>query len=324
MSKTVLITGSMGYIGSHTAKLFKEAGWTVIGVDRAQTIPEAAYYLDQFLMDDYVQITATAAQVNYADAIVHCAGSILVGASIKDPTEYYNNNSAKTNQLLGLLAKRKWPGTLVFSSTAATYGTPKLKQQCVETDYTRPINPYGWSKLFCERIIKDHCLAHNMRSVILRYFNASGADLDGTLGHIKDDTHLIPRILSAYQNDQYFELYGNDYNTSDGTCVRDYLHVWDIARAHLTAATMPLLPGQFEVYNLGTNQGFSNLEVIQTCQDVVNDNIKYRVVDKRPGDPDYLVANSTKFMTATNWHPIYSDIDTIVKSAWGWQKRYKL
>ena len=324
MTKTAIITGSMGYIGSHTAKLFREAGWIVIGVDRSNTIPEAANYIDQLLVDDYVQITATAAEVNRADAIIHCAGSSLVGPSIKDPTDYYNNNSARTNSLLGLLAKRKWSGNFVFSSTAATYGTPKLKQMCVETDYTRPINPYGWSKLYCERIIEDHCTAHNMRGVALRYFNAAGADLESKLGHIKEDSHLIPRILTAYQKGVDFELYGNDYATHDGTCVRDYLHVHDIARAHLIAAEMSLSAGQFEVFNLGTNQGLSNLEIIKSCESIVNDTIKYRVVNKRPGDPDYLVANSTKFMNATQWIPIYSDIETIVKSAWNWQKRYKL
>ena len=315
----------MGYIGSHTAKVFKEAGWRVVCVDRAQTIPQAAAYIDQLIVDDYARTAPVTAVIEKVDAIIHCAGSSLVGPSILDPGEYYNNNSSKTNLMMEGLAKQQWYGMVVFSSSAATYGIPESGSYCYEQDPTNPISPYGRSKLFCEHIIRDHCLAHGIRGVALRYFNAAGADLDGQLGHVEDDSHIIPRVLSAHQNNVQFQLYGNDYQTKDKTCVRDYLHVTDIARAHLAATTMPLSQlslGGFEIYNLGTNKGYSNLDILNACADIVDDTINYRVLSRRVGDPDFLVASSEKFSTHTGWKPIYSDLRTIVQTAWRWQQRY--
>ena len=325
MTKTVVVTGAMGFIGSHTSKIFKEAGWRVIGVDRYATIPQASRYMDQLFHDDFAQIAATAVVTNQADTVIHCAGTSLVGPSMFDPGEYYHNNCAKTNTMLDDLALRHWNNTVVFSSSAATYGAPTHNRSLMETDALDPISPYGWSKLFCERIIKDHCRAHNIKGVALRYFNACGADPDKTLGHVEDDTHLIPRILSAYQNKKPFTLYGNNYNTPDGTCIRDYLHVADIARAHLHAAELGLVTlaaGEFRAYNLGTNQGHSNLEVIQASEKAVNDKIEYIILDRRSGDPDRLIANSDCFQRDTRWQPYYSDIETIVRTSWDWQQRY--
>jgi len=320
-TKQVVITGAMGYIGSHTAKVFKQAGYYVIGVDRTLTISKAAPFLDQMLVADYIDAAATAAIVNKVDAIIHCAGTSLVGPSVHNPGEYYNNNVAKTNTLLDQL--RGWPGTIVFSSSAATYGN-FCQNPISESEIQAPMNPYGWSKLMCEQVIQDHCQARGYRGVALRYFNACGADADGELGHVADATHLIPRILSAYQNKRPFTLYGNDYDTVDGTCIRDYLHVTDIAHAHLEAVCLAdgVDAGDFAAYNLGTQTGHSNLEVLKICSKVVGEEINYTVVERRKGDPDRLIADSTKFKIKTSWRPHHSNIENIVSTAWQWQKQY--
>lgn len=320
-TKRVVITGAMGYIGSHTAKVFKQAGYYVIGVDRTLTISKAAPFLDQMLVADYIDAAATAAIVNKVDAIIHCAGTSLVGPSVHNPGEYYNNNVAKTNTLLDQL--RGWPGTIVFSSSAATYGN-FCQNPISESEIQAPMNPYGWSKLMCEQVLQDHCQARGYRGVALRYFNACGADADGELGHAADATHLIPRILSAYQNKRPFILYGNDYNTVDGTCIRDYLHVTDIAHAHLEAVCLAdgFDASNFTAYNLGTQTGHSNLEVLKICSQVVGEEINYTVVGRRTGDPDCLIADSTKFKIKTCWRPHHSNIENIVSTAWQWQKQY--
>lgn len=323
MNKKIIITGATGFIGGHTAKVFKQAGYTVIGVDHAHTIPETAQYLDQLLVDDFVDVTATAANHNSVDAIIHCAGTSLVGPSMLNPHLYYWNNSSKTNNMLEKLHTTGWHGKVVFSSSAATYGIPAGNQPLVETDSQLPISPYGWSKLFCEQIIHDHCVAHGFRGVALRYFNACGCDPDATIGHVANDTHMIPRVLSAYKNNQAFCLYGDDYNTPDGTCVRDYLHVMDIAHAHLEAVCLAdgMPAGSFGAYNLGTGSGFSNKEIIQACARAVGNTIDYRVVERRAGDPDLLIANSDQFQQHTAWRPRFSDIDTIVSTAWQWESK---
>jgi UDP-glucose-4-epimerase GalE len=324
MNKKVIITGAMGFIGSHTAKTFKQAGYHVIGIDLKDTIPQATAYLDQLFVDDFVYITPDAAVVNDVDAIIHCAGTSLVGPSIADPYTYYNNNSAKINTVLDSLHNKGWHGTFVFSSSAATYGIPLDNRQLYETDTQLPISPYGQSKLFGEHIIKDHCRAHGFRGIALRYFNAAGCDEDGTLGHVVDDTHMIPRVLSAYRQQQLFNLYGNDYYTADGTCIRDYLHVTDIAQAHLAAVHLAekSKPGEFNAYNLGTGTGHSNLEIIKACNRAVKGTVDFVTQARRIGDPDYLVANSDLFQITTGWRPVNSSIDNIVSTAWAWEQKH--
>jgi UDP-glucose-4-epimerase GalE len=328
MSKSVLITGVAGFIGSHTAKVFKEAGYKVFGIDWHTHRPESCQYIDQLFIDDFAGVAGFVAAQNNVDAIVHCAGTSLVGPSLFDPYTYYNNNSAKTNIMLQDLVDQSpaWRGTVVFSSSAATYGIPTNPGNIAEYDPKQPISPYGWSKLFCERIIQDHCSANSFKGIALRYFNACGCDPDQTLGHLEDDTHMVPRVLSAYQNKKDFTLYGNDYNTPDGTCIRDYLHVMDIAHAHLEAVRLAetMMPAEFRAYNLGTGQGYSNKEIIDTARRVVDDYINVTVQGRRVGDPDKLVANSSEFQKDTFWKPKYSDIETIVRTTWEWQKNLPL
>jgi len=323
MSRSVIITGALGFIGAHTAKVFKEAGCRVIGIDRHCTIPEAAKYLDHWIMGDFADFVATTADLEKVGVVVHCAGTSLVGPSIGNPGEYYSNNVAKTNQMLVELSD--WRGIIVFSSSAATYGN-KCTSPIPETAPTQPINPYGWSKLMCEQVIQDHCQAHQHRGVILRYFNAAGADADVDLGHVADDTHMIPRVLSAHQRQEPFTLYGDNYNTRDGTCIRDYLHVTDIAQAHLEAVRLAhtMTPGESRIYNLGTGRGHTNQEIVAGCSRVVGAPITYQMGDPRAGDPDELVADSTAFQSATPWRPVNSDIENIISTAWNWQKRYNV
>lgn len=325
MTKTVVITGAMGFVGSHTAKVFKANGYRVIGIDREETIRGAGQYLDAWLKDDFVNVLAIAAKDN--SPIIHCAGTSLVGPSILNPAEYYENNSAKTNRALESLANSDWQGTFVFSSSAATYGYPDDGMALIkETDPQLPISPYGWSKLFCEKIIKDHAYARGFKGIALRYFNACGCDPDGTLGHNVDDTHLIPRILSAHQNGKPFIMYGNDYATPDGTCIRDYLHVMDIAQAHLAAVELgeTMNAGEFGAYNLGTGYGISNGVVVESCSTIVGEPINVSYGPRRIGDPDALIASSQLFRDKTGWFAKSSDIGTIVKTAWNWQKNLPL
>lgn len=325
MTKKVLITGAMGFIGGHTAKIFKEAGYHVYGVDQCSTIPESQKYIDSLYLKDFVDSYFLAFYYDI-DTIIHCAGTSLVGPSINNPHLYYWNNSFKTNDFLEGLKSRKWSGKIIFSSSAAVYGIPKNNLPLVESDHKDPISPYGQSKLFCEKIIADHCQAHGFKGIALRYFNASGCDADQTIGHVIDDTHMIPRVLSAFQHFRPFDLYGNDYNTPDGTCIRDYLHVTDIANAHLEAVCLAetLDTGRFQAFNLGTKFGTSNKEIIDACQRVVGDDILVNYTERRIGDPDFLVADSSSFQSLTSWRPINSDIDNIVQTAWNWQKNLPL
>jgi len=221
-----------------------------------------------------------------------------------------------------MLAGHDWHGVVVFSSSASTYGLPKNNQPLVETDAQWPISPYGWSKLFCERVLADHCPADNIRGIALRYFNASGCSADVSLGHTAADTHIVPRVLSAYRSGTVLTLYGDDYDTPDGTCVRDYLHVTDIAQAHLAAVTLAqnMQPNEFRAYNLGTGVGYSNKEIVDTCSLVVGNKIDYQLGPRRSGDPDFLVADSSLFQEHTNWAPKNSSLHNIVKTAWEWQK----
>ena len=324
MNKTVIITGSLGFIGSHTAKAFKESGYRVIGIDCGPIPKTSNKFVDVFLHEDYSTATANIAIAEKVDIIIHIAGTSLVGPSLSDPGLYYNNNVSKTNTMLQNLSINGWHGLIVFSSSAAVYGnncTVPIKEDSIKS----PISPYGHSKLMIEQILKDHCAAHSFKAIALRYFNACGCDVDGELGNGKVDTHLIPIIVESILTKQPLTINGNDYNTPDKTCIRDYLHVTDIANAHVACVALSekLDNRMFEAYNLGTGTGYSNLEIVNKCIGISDATLEYKFGPRRFGDPDALIADPTKFILDSNWKPKYSDLTSIVQTTYNWMKTLK-
>lgn len=319
-TKRVIITGAMGFIGSHTAKAFQQAGYYVIGIDRAWTIPDAAIFLNEMIIDDFVDITAKVAKINNIDTIIHIAGTSLVGPSIDNPGEYYDNNVAKTNRMLEDIAQQGQKVTIIFSSSAATYGN-ECSVPIVEEAQGIPVSPYGHSKKMCEYVIESHSHAYGHKGIALRYFNACGCDPDNELGNNWNDTHLIPRVVQSALERTTLTINGNDFSTNDGTCIRDYLHVSDIADAHVKAVELAnkLDSGIFKAYNLGTGVGISNLEIVQSVSKS-GIAVDYKFGPKRFGDPAELVANPTQFMSNTGWHPKHSDLDTIVSTTVKWME----
>ena len=319
-TKNILITGAMGFIGSHTAKAFRRAGYRVIGIDRQMTIPSAARFLDELIVDDFANMTAAVAVERDVCGIIHIAGTSLVGPSIKNPGEYYDNNVGKTNSMLEDLAKRGWTGKIVFSSSAAVYGN-NYTRPWKETDTKNPISPYGHSKSMCEQIISDHSHAYGHRAIALRYFNACGCDPDGELGNVWNDSHLVPSMVQSTLEKIPMTINGIDFSTPDGTCIRDYLHVSDIAEAHVLSISLgdSLDKGAFRVYNLGTGKGISNLEIVRGTQK----GTMFNYGPRRFGDPDELVADPDCFMTDSGWKPKYSQLDTIVSTTFNWMKDLK-
>jgi UDP-glucose 4-epimerase len=313
---TICVTGGAGFVGSHTAKTLKAAGARVIVLDRRRLpLPDTIY--DQFLHDDFAEERVLDyLQGMNVDGFVHCAGTSLVGPSIKNPSEYYNNNVLKNIQLLDHLKEWKIKPFIVFSSSAATYGNP-VNIPIQETDPQIPINPYGESKLVMEHLLRDYGNAYGIRSLSLRYFNACGADVWGSeLGPEEGDTHIIPRLFT----DSPFCLFGDDYSTPDGTCVRDYIHVSDLAIAH-GKACLALSDGhESGCYNLGTNKGYSNQELVEAYRKHVGD-LTVLTGPRREGDPDELVADASAFMKEFHWKPAFSDLETIIKSTADWYNR---
>lgn len=323
-TKTVVITGVLGFIGGHTAKAFKKAGYRVIGIDREWTIKEGSIFCDELIIDDFVNVTATAAVTSNANAIIHIAGTSLVGPSIKNPGEYYRNNTAKTNQMLDDLVDAGWTGSIVFSSSAATYGN-NCAVPIIESAEGIPVSPYGQSKKMCENVIADHTRAFGHKSIALRYFNACGCDRDLELGNTYEDTHLVPRVIHAILENEPFTINGSDFKTKDGTCIRDYLHVTDIANAHIKAVKLcnTFDKGTFKAYNLGTGRGFSNLEIVQTAKYVTKSDIEVKFGQRREGDPDELIAEPSAFIKDAKWEPLQSNLSTILETTYNWMKKTK-
>lgn len=311
----VIVTGSAGYIGGQTALYLRELGYTVYGIDRREPPPGLRGVVDRFLMQDFASDVALSWIIHYQpSAIIHCAGTSLVGPSVANPSEYYNNNVAKTLRLLDIV-KQALPRTrVVFSSSAATYGTPPASLPCQEHFVTRPISPYGESKLMVEQMLASYHRAYGLDYVALRYFNACGADPQARHGQEPGATHIIARVLESIRDQQPFTLYGNNYDTRDGTCIRDYVHVADIARAHTLALSDNIPAG---VYNLGSNSGTSNQQIIDAAERITAQSVQLLLGSRRDGDPDALTADSTKFDTlAGNWKQ-YS-LDDMIQHAWKW------
>ena len=314
--KTVAITGGGGYIGGQTAIYFKEQGWEVTVIDRNPVPDRLAPYVDYFIHDDF-ESKQTLAQLHYTDVIVHCAGSSLVGPSLKDPSQYFENNFVATKRMLDYIVGMKLHPRIVFSSSAAVYGNPMMTP-IAEEDPKNPISPYGLSKLMVEQMLEVYGVAYNLDYVGLRYFNAAGADPKGRHGQEKSATHIIARVMEAIKEQKQFTLNGTGLATEDGTCVRDYVHVHDIAKAHFYC-TEPRVGTGF--YNLSTGMGASNLEILRKCC-AVSGSKPSTVVEGpgRPGDPDTLVASNKKFYETCQWQNEYH-VDDIVEHAWNWYNR---
>lgn len=314
---TVVVTGVAGYIGGQTALRLKDAGHRVIGVDRRVLPSHLQDVCDRFVQEDFSSRHALSIIVlERPDAIVHCAGTSLVGPSVRNPSEYYENNVVNTYFLLEIVRKALPKCKFIFSSSAASYGEPVMVP-IHEVDPAEPVSPYGHSKLMVDRMLESYHQAYGMNSVSFRYFNACGADPQRRHGQEPGGTHIISRVLESLRDNQEFTLYGKDYPTADGTCVRDYVHVDDIARAHCLAIYHDVPPG---VYNLGSNQGVSNQEIIAAAEQVTGKKLQVVTSDARPGDPPQLTASSAKFdLVAGAWR--HYRLDDMIRHAWSWYVR---
>ena len=322
----VLLTGGAGYIGSHTCKALAESGYIPVCFDNLSTGNKWAVKWGSFELGDIRDFERIYSVIKKYEpvAIIHFAASAYVGESVLEPEKYYENNVYGSLALLKAMLQCSVKN-FIFSSTCATYGIP-VSLPINESHPQNPINPYGASKLFVERILKDFNAAYGLRSTILRYFNAAGADPDGEIGECHNpETHAIPLLLqSAMDRSESFVVNGNDYDTTDGTCVRDYVHVCDLASAHVAAVEHTIRHSGVEAYNLGTGNGCSVKELIQSVCDVTGKNVGYRIGPRRAGDPSTLVADPTFANTALGWSPQYKAINTIIEHAWHWHKKSQL
>ena len=315
--KLVLVTGGAGYIGSHCCKLLARHGYLPVVYDNLSTGNRKAVKWGPLIVGDVSDhaALATALRDHAPVAVLHFAASAYVGESVADPAKYYQNNIGGMIALLDCCREAKIVN-FVFSSSCATYGVPDLLP-ITESTPQRPINPYGRTKLICEGMLQDYSLAYGLRYVALRYFNAAGADPDAELGEWHTpETHLIPRaILAAATQTGQLEVFGDDYPTADGTCIRDYIHVSDLAEAHVAALRHLLAGGGDLSVNLGTGIGHSILEVLSTIKRITGKEVPATFKPRRSGDPPILVANAKKAGQLLDFVPKFSDLDTIIKTA---------
>ncbi|MDB5490281.1 MAG: galE [Micavibrio sp.] len=321
--KVVLVTGGAGYIGSHACKALKANGYFPVSYDNLISGNEAAVKWGPLEVGDIRDRQALSAVIKkYRPAsIMHFAALIQVGDSVKNPAEFYDNNIHGSQCLLEE-ARQNGITNMVFSSTAAVYGSP-LSDAITEAHPLRPINPYGNSKLAMENMIRDYSAAYGSQYAILRYFNAAGADDDGQIGTAyKTDTHLVPLLMQVASDKlPQIQIFGTDYDTHDGTAIRDYIHVMDLAEAHVLALRHMMKNKGNLTLNLGTNNGQSVREVVNTVRRITGHTVPAQEFDRRTGDPAVLVANATEAQRILNWQPLYSDIETIVSTAWAWRRK---
>ena len=321
----ILVFGGAGYIGSHTALELVRAGEKVIIADNLvtghrQAIPEGVTFYEGDLHDR--AFLDRVFQTEQIDAVIHFAAFSLVGESVTNPLKYYDNNLCGTKVLLDAMVANH-VDKIVFSSTAATYGEPE-NIPILETDRTCPTNPYGETKLAMEKMFHWTGLAHGMRYVSLRYFNACGADASGTIGEDHNpESHLIPLILQVPNGKrETVSIFGTDYDTPDGTCLRDYIHVTDLAQAHILAVQYLANGGESDIFNLGNGVGYSVREVIETARKVTGHPIPAVETPRRAGDPARLVASSEKARRVLGWNPVHDSLEEIIASAWNWHHNH--
>ena len=322
----VLVCGGAGYIGSHTVYELIERGHSVVVVDslikghKAAIHNEAKFYLGDIRDEEFMDRVF---RENQIDAVIDFAAFSLVGESVNEPFKYYENNVYGTLKLLEAM-ERANVKKIVFSSTAATYGEPE-NDIIVESDNTNPTNPYGETKLTVEKMLKWADNAYGIKFVALRYFNAAGAHISGKIGEDHNpETHLIPIILQPAlgQREKMF-IFGDDYDTPDGTCVRDYIHVTDLADAHIKALEKLFKTNKSGIYNLGNGKGFSVKEVIEKAKKVTGKDFKVEIEARRSGDPSTLIASSEKAIKELGWQPKFNTLDKIIETAWNWHKDHK-
>lgn len=322
---SILVTGGAGYIGSHTVYKLIEEGRDVVIIDNLETgyqqaiHPKAKFYKGDIRDKEFLNNVFSKEHI---EAVIHFAANSLVGESMKNPLKYYDNNLYGTKVLLSSMIENNIK-KIVFSSTAATYGEPE-KYPIEETDKTEPTNTYGETKLAMEKMFKWTEVAHGLKYVSLRYFNACGAHESGKIGEAHNpETHLIPLILQVPNGKREFiSIFGNDYNTEDGTCIRDYIHVTDLAKAHILAVDYLLAGNESNIFNLGNGKGFSVKQVIDVARNVTKYNIPEVISERRAGDPAILIASSEKAKNVLGWKPEHDSLEEIISSAWKWHKNH--
>lgn len=322
----VLVTGGAGYVGSHVNKVLNQQGYQTVVFDNLINGHRELLRWGEFVEGDLCDEKAIGAVFDRCEieAVFHFAAYAYVGESVTDPQKYYLNNMIGSLNLLRAMMRAQTK-FFVFSSTAATYGIPH-SSPIDETHATQPINPYGRTKLMIENVLADYAEAYGLRYAALRYFNAAGADPEGEIGELHEpETHLIPLILDvAIGKRPQIKIFGTDYDTKDGSCVRDYIHVTDLASAHLLALAHLKNGGDCGAFNLGTETGFSVREVIEEARRISGKPIDVIEADRRPGDPDTLVASARKAKDLLGWTPKYGDLSDVLKTAWHWHQKAHL
>lgn len=323
MAQRVIVTGGAGYIGSHCVKRLGKLGYHILTIDNLSNGNKWAVLSGELKvvdLSDTVTVKEIISSFN-PHAVIHFAASIIVPESVQNPIKYYKNNTKNSLNLLKILSELNIKN-FIFSSTAAVYGIPEIVP-VTEDAPLNPINPYGRSKMMTELIIQDISNAYGLKYTSLRYFNVAGADPEGKLGQAyRESTHLITRALKTAKGEfPYLEIYGTDYQTPDGTCIRDYIHVSDLAEAHIVALNSLLNNGESDVFNCGYGHGYSVKEVISVAKKVTGIDFKVIESDRRPGDPPQLIADCSKIKKKLNWQPRYNDLEFIIKTAWEWEKK---
>lgn len=319
----ILVAGGAGYIGTHMVKDLLRAGYSVVILDNLskghrELLPGGIFVEGD--LGDGVLLDRLFTEHDIS-AVMHFAAFSLVGESVQEPLNYYRNNVARTVELLDAMHRHDIT-RFIFSSTAAVYGEP-ITTPIDEDHPQQPTNPYGAGKLAVERMLADCATAYGLRYIALRYFNAAGADIDGDIGERHEpESHLIPLVLQTALGERAaIHIYGEDYSTPDGTCLRDYVHVSDLAQAHLLALESLLGDGTNAIYNLGNSKGYSVREVIDIAHRITGKPIATRRAARRPGDPAVLIADSSKIRKALGWQPRYEKLESIIASAWEWHQR---
>ena len=322
-NKTILVTGGAGYIGSHVCKRLFEKGFSPVVLDNLSVGHKYAVKWGPLIHADILNRKSLDLAISAYKpiAVMHFAANAYVGESVIDPGKYYRNNVAGTINLLEALRDHHVKN-FIFSSTCATYGDPQ-EIPMNENHPQSPINPYGKSKLMIEQVLEDFSFAHHLCFASLRYFNAAGADLDTEIGeHHENETHLIPLVLqAAIDSSKEIGVFGDDYPTEDGTAIRDYIHVTDLADAHICALEYLLREKENIKVNLGTGKGFSVKEIIHAVESLCRVTIKKKITKRRAGDPPSLIANNKQALKKLQWEPKFSDMETIISSAWKWQQK---